>query len=179
MKPLKLFLLPFTGLKIGKHQFSYQIDNTFFSSFEYSLAKNGSCDVELDLEKQETMLILDFHIKGKIFLDCDKCLGNFPQNIDSRDRLIAKFSHEDLTNSTDEVVVLTKNESEINIAPFIYEMINLAVPYVSVCENPGEMETCDKDILQKIQSLSSDKTTITEEIKESPWDILKNIKNNN
>ena len=179
MKPLKLFLLPFTGLKIGKHQFSYQIDNSFFSSFEYSLAKNGNCEVALELEKQETMLILDFHVKGEIFLDCDKCLGNFPQHIDTKDKLIAKFSHEDLSNSTDEVIVLTKNESEINIAPFIYEMINLAVPYVSVCESPGEMETCDKEILQKIEALSLDKVEDTEEVKDSPWDILKNIKNNN
>jgi uncharacterized protein len=177
VKTLKLFLLPFTGLKIGKHQFEYVIDNNFFSSFEYSLAKNGQCEVLLELEKQETLLILDFHVKGEIFLDCDKCLSNFNQTIDSRDRLIAKFSHEDLTNITDEVIVLTKNESEINIAPFIYEMINLAVPYVSVCENPGKMETCDKEILDKIEALSSDKPLETEDVKESPWDILKNIKN--
>ena len=35
MKNLKAFLIPFTGLKIGKHQFDYQIDNSFFECFEY------------------------------------------------------------------------------------------------------------------------------------------------
>lgn len=177
MKPLKLFLLPFTGLKVGKHQFDYQIEDSFFDAFEYSLAKKGNCDVILNLEKQETMLILDFSIEGTVFLNCDKCLGNYPQAINAKDRLIAKFSHEDLVNSTDEVVVLSKNESDIDVSAFIYEMINLAVPYVSVCENPGQLATCDTEILNKIETLSVDKPS-DGEISNSPWEILKNLKNN-
>jgi len=176
MKPLKLFLLPFTGLKVGKHQFDYQINDSFFDAFEYSLAKKGNCEVILNLEKQDTMLILDFIIKGKILLNCDKCLGKYYQVIDSKDRLIAKFSHEDLVNSTDEVVVLNKNESEIDVSAFIYEMINLAVPYVSVCDNPGQLENCDIEILNKIENLSADKIS-NDTINNSPWEILKNIKN--
>jgi uncharacterized protein len=172
-----LFLLPFTGLKIGKHQFFYEIEDAFFSAFEYSLVKNGACNVVLNLEKQETMLILDFHIKGNIFLSCDKCLANYPQTIETKDRLIAKFSYEDLGNSTDEVVILSKNESEIDISVFIYEMLNLAVPYVSICAKPGEMETCDKEMLAKIIALSTGKKEEFD-TKNSSWDILKNIKNN-
>ncbi len=177
MKPLKLFLLPFTGLKIGKHQFEYQIDDAFFNAFEYSLAKKGNCKVVLDLEKQETMLILDFTIEGKVFLNCDKCLGNYPQAINAKDRLIAKFAHEDLTNSTDEVVVLNKNESEIDVSAFIYEIISLAVPCVSVCENPGKLNTCDIEILNKIEVLSANIKPENDTVN-SPWEVLKNIKNN-
>ncbi|TAF45622.1 MAG: DUF177 domain-containing protein [Sphingobacteriales bacterium] len=177
MKPLKLFLLPFTGLKLGNHQFEYKIDNTFFEAFEYSIAKTGDCNILLNLEKQETMLILDFNVEGNVFLTCDKCLGNYPQAISAKDRLIVKFSHEDLSNSTDEVVVLSKNESEFDISFFIYEIINLAIPYVSVCENPGKLAFCDIEVLNKIQTLSANKEPANDTTN-SPWEILKNIKNN-
>lgn len=177
MKPLKLFLLPFTGLKIGKHKFEYQIDDSFFNAFEYSLAKKGNCNVVLDLEKQETMLILDFSIEGNVFLDCDKCLGSYSQPISVKDRLIAKFSYDDLGKSTDEVVVLNKNDSEIDVSPFIYEIINLAIPYVSVCENPGKLNTCDIEILNKIEALSAN-IKPNNDTANSPWEMLKKIKNN-
>ena len=35
MNNLKEYLIPFIGLKIGKHQFDYQLDNTFFAHFDY------------------------------------------------------------------------------------------------------------------------------------------------
>ena len=64
LKPLKQFSVPFTGLKIGKHQFDFEIDNSFFDAFEYSLLKKGNLKAEVELDKQETMLILHFHIQG-------------------------------------------------------------------------------------------------------------------
>ena len=66
LKPLKQFSIPFTGLKIGKHQFDFEIDNAFFDAFEYSRVKKGSLKVDVELDKQETMLILQIHIAGTI-----------------------------------------------------------------------------------------------------------------
>ena len=34
MKQLNEFLIPFIGLKLGKHQFEYQINKTFFDDFD-------------------------------------------------------------------------------------------------------------------------------------------------
>ena len=58
LKPLKQFSIPFTGLKIGKHQFEFEIDKSFFDAFEYSLVKEGHLKAAVELDKQETMLIL-------------------------------------------------------------------------------------------------------------------------
>ena len=35
MEAMKEFTIPFVGLKEGKHQFEFTIDNTFFAHFEY------------------------------------------------------------------------------------------------------------------------------------------------
>ncbi len=178
MKSLQEYHIPFTGLKEGKHQFDFQVDQSFFDEFEYSIVKNGDLKVEMELDKQETMLVLQFFIKGQIFLNCDVCLSDFPASVEIKERQIVKFTDdENLEDDTDEIIVLGKNEHEVDVAPLIYEYINVAVPYFNRCEKPGETEWCDKEMLEKLDKLSGDQTE--EEINEADprWEALKKIKN--
>ena len=176
MKSLKQYSIPFTGLKIGHYQFDYDIDRSFFDEFEYSLIKDGKLKVKLDLEKQETLMILVFKIEGEIQLNCDKCLADFPSQISVSDKLIAKFSDNEDLGDNEEVMVIKKNEVEIDVSAFIYEVITLAAPYVSVCIEPGKLATCDQDMLNKLNDflVEQDKNVLTD----PRWDILKNIKKN-
>jgi uncharacterized protein len=178
LKSLKQYSVPFTGLKLGKHQLSFDVDSRFFDEFDYSLVKNGVLKIDLVLDKQETMMVLDFHITGTINLDCDRCLAEYPQKIDAKDRLIAKFTQdEDLEESTEEVIVINKTDNEIDLSGFIYEMINLAAPYINICEAPGETSNCDTEMIAKLKELS---VAEEEENKNNDprWEALKNIKNN-
>ncbi|KHJ37327.1 hypothetical protein PBAC_24920 [Pedobacter glucosidilyticus] len=175
MKLLKQYSVPFTGLKLGLHQFNFDVDGSFFNEFEYSLVKNGLLKVDLVLDRQETMLVLDFHITGFIYLDCDRCLAEYPQALDTRDRLIAKFSQEDDLEETDEVIVLTKNDVEVDTSTFIYEMITLAAPYINMCDNPGNTDACDKDMIAKLQELSTEDSEDNGDL-DPRWAALKNIK---
>lgn len=176
MKSLKQYSIPFTGLKIGQHQFNFEVDGRFFNEFEYSLVKNGELKVELILEKQETLMVLDFHIAGTIQLNCDRCLADFPYQIDTKDRLIAKFSESEDLEESEEVLVLSKNDIEVDTSGFIYEMINLAAPYINLCEDPGNLDSCDQEMLSKIAELSQEQEN--NDSNDPRWDALKNIKKN-
>lgn len=176
MKSLQQYSIPYTGLKLGIHQFEFEVEDVFFSEFEYSLVKSGNLKVELELEKLETMLILQFHIWGEMKLACDVCLADYPYAVEIRERLIAKFSHEeDLEDDTEEIIVLTKNESEINVASLIYEYINLAAPYISRCEDEGNRDWCDLEMIKKLEELSPGAKEETEDA-DPRWEALKNIK---
>jgi uncharacterized protein len=175
LKPLQQYHIPFTGLKFGKHQFDFEVDQAFFSEFEYSLVKNGNLKVGLELDKQETLLILQFDISGEIFLTCDKCLSDFPSDINIKERQIVKFSNdENLEDNTDEIIILSRNEHEIDVSGLIYEYINLAVPYVSRCDNEGNTQWCDKEMIRKLEDLSI-KTETTDNV-DPRWEALKKIK---
>ena len=65
MNNLKEYLIPFVGLKIGKHQFDYQIDNTFFKNFDYDEFNDVSIKVDIVLEKK--IIILEYPQKTKIY----------------------------------------------------------------------------------------------------------------
>ncbi len=45
------FLIPFVGLKIGKHLFDFEVGNSFFESMEYSIIEQGNVKVTLELDK--------------------------------------------------------------------------------------------------------------------------------
>ncbi|MES2278555.1 MAG: DUF177 domain-containing protein [Bacteroidota bacterium] len=175
MKSLRTYAIPFTGLKLGKHEFDYVITDAFFDEFEYSLVKRADLQCKVDLDKQETMLILNFHLTGTIQLDCDKCLAGYPQHVDIKEQQIAKFSDEPI-DEDEEVIALTKNDHEINIAGLIYEYINVAVPFIATCGNEGETPYCDKDMLDRLKQLSAGDEQIPEQQVDPRWDALKNIK---
>ena len=174
MKSLRTYAIPFTGLKLGKHEFDYVVTDAFFDEFEYSLVKKADLQCKVDLEKQETMLILNFHITGNIQLACDKCLADYPQQVDIKEQQIAKFSDEPI-DEDEEVITLTKNDHEINIAGLIYEYINVAAPFIATCGNEGNTPYCDKDMLDRLNKLSAGDEQPEQQI-DPRWDALKNIK---
>ena len=120
MKSLLQYSIPYTGLKLGVHQFEFEVDDAFFSAFEYSLVKSGKLKVDLDLEKQETMMILHFRISGEMMLGCDVCLADYPYQVEIDERQIAKFTgNVDLGEDTEErgVYEVYKNDgSKITVS---------------------------------------------------------------
>ncbi|HEY8928664.1 MAG TPA: DUF177 domain-containing protein [Mucilaginibacter sp.] len=173
MKSLRNYSIPFTGLKLGKHQFEYDINDAFFNEFEYSLVKKADLKCRVELEKQETMLILNFDIAGTIDTTCDRCLAQYPQPVNIHEQQIAKFSDDEDIAEDDEIIILTKNDHEINISGLMYEYINVALPFINVCDNEGNTPYCDKDMLDKLNKLTAN----NEQNEADPrWDALKNIK---
>jgi len=173
LKSLRNYSIPFTGLKLGKHQFEYIINDAFFEEFEYSLVKKADLICRVELERQEVMLILNFHISGTIDADCDRCLAQYPQPVDIREQQVAKFSEEAIDENED-IIVLTKNDHEVNIAGLIYEYINVAIPFITVCIDGGKTPYCDKEMLASLDKLTAN--TEQNESADPRWDALKNIK---
>jgi uncharacterized protein len=174
LKSLRNYSIPFTGLKLGKHQFEFVVDNAFFDEFEYSLVKKANLKCQVDLEKQETMIILNFQITGTIDTNCDRCLAPYPQQVDIREQQVAKFSEEAI-DEDEEIISLSKNDHEISIAGLIYEYINVAIPFITVCDNEGNTPYCDKETLESLNKLSA--STEEQEEKTDPrWDALKKFK---
>jgi uncharacterized protein len=178
---LKQFSIPFAGLKNGEHQFEFEINKLFFDEFEYSPIKEGSLFVKIDFNKQENMFVTGFHIHGTVNLICDRCNEPFDMSIDTEEELIFKLGEEAFDNS-DEVIVIGHKEHEINLANFIYEFINLAVPIIHIHPDTENNEPgCNKETLEALKKLSvnNDDPDSTKEIVQDPrWDALKKLRDN-
>jgi len=176
VKYLKQYRIPFSGLAAGKHDFDFEINDKFFDCYEHSLVKKGDLTANVSLQKQETMLIVNFDIKGTIKLTCDVCLTEFDAPVSFDEKLIVKFVNEEWDNETDEVIILNKTDHELDIANLLYEYINVQVPYYAKCTEQGVNITCDPEMLAKIST--EEGIEIEEENIDPRWAALKNIKNN-
>jgi uncharacterized metal-binding protein YceD (DUF177 family) len=166
---LKDFVIQFSGLEEGIHTFEFIVDNKFFKEFEMSEINEGNVNVDVQMDKQTTMMILDFAINGYITCVCDRCLENYPENITGNERIILKFS-EDKSEESDEIKVLSPSENEIDISQDIYEFINLLLPIKRV--HPDDKKgksTCNPEIIKILEKLNVQKNI------DPRWDELKKI----
>ena len=151
MNNLKEYLIPFVGLKIGKHQFDYQIDNTFFKNFDYDEFNDVSVKVDIVLEKKSTMLELDFKHKGTVNVPCDVSGEEFDLPIKGKLKLLVKFG-DAFNDENEELLILPHGEFQVNVAQYIYESIILSVPLRRV--HPGVKDGSLSDVIEKLESLS-------------------------
>ena len=175
MKPNRQFVIPFKGLKVGKHSFVYDIDDKFFDDYAQSEVTQGKIHVEVDLDKKASLLEFYFSLEGKVIVTCDRCLNEFEMPIAYNTELFVKFG--DVTEEqTDEIIVLSHNEFELDVAQYIYEFVHLSLPYKRVHpDDANGHSTCNKEMLKKL-----DEYIIREndDNKDPRWDDLKNLLNN-
>jgi uncharacterized metal-binding protein YceD (DUF177 family) len=176
MKRLNEFLIAFIGLKLGKHQFEYQINKTFFDQFDYDDFENCDIKVNLVLEKKSTHIELNFKHKGTVFVPCDVTGEMFDLPIKSSIRVIVQFG-EAFNNDNDELLILPHGEFQVDVSQYIYEMIIVSIPLKRV--HPGIKDgTLESPALDKLNELSvkeSKKEEIKAENTDPRWDKLKNL----
>ncbi len=173
MKEHKEYGIPFSGLKEGKHQFKFSIENKFFVAFGYDEFNAANITLELELNKQPTMLELDLKGEGTVNVDCDLTGESFDQPISSQLELVVKFG-EEFNNEDDEILIIPHGEHQINVAQYIYEMLVLAVPSKRI--HPGVLDgTLKSDILKKLEELQPKETIKNKDKTDPRWDALKNL----
>ncbi|TCK67869.1 uncharacterized metal-binding protein YceD (DUF177 family) [Winogradskyella wandonensis] len=176
MKAMKAYTIPFVGLKVGKHHFDYQIDNTFFLEFDYNEFNAANLNVDLLFEKKTTLLELTFTATGIVNVNCDVTNEPFDLHVEDSFKLVVKFG-EDYNDDNEEILIVPHGEYQINVAQYIYELIVLALPAKKV--HPGiEDGTLKSDILTKLEELSpKENKTKEDNIEETDprWDTLKKL----
>lgn len=167
--PLQAYKIRFSGLKVGKHFFQFEVKKAFFDEFEYSLVKDGDLTIDIVFEKTSTMLLLDFDISGWLSAPCDLCLGKVKQKFQAEEKLIVKFSDEE-TEFDSEILTLPYGDNELFLDRVIYEYINLNCPSKFVHEE-GK---CDQEMLNKLNEYSNNPEG---DGTDPRWDALKNLLN--
>jgi uncharacterized metal-binding protein YceD (DUF177 family) len=172
MKKKSDFTIPFAGLKLGHHLFDFQVDDSFFEDIEYSLIKKGSLNVDIDLEKKETMLIAQFKITGIVEAECNLCMDPLNFKIDNSYTLIYKFGLEDLED--DSIIVIHPDSYQIDVKQPIYEFISISIPQRIVHDeggcNPEMLESLNKYLSSKIEEKKDNDDPV-----DPRWSALKNL----
>ena len=167
MKVDKKYIIPFIGLKLGLHDFDFQLDKEFFESFDYDEFNEVGLKVELQFEKKEIFFELNFKMSGFVEVPCDVSNELFKLKVEGDLRLIVQFSDE-FNDDDIEILYLPHGEYQVDVSQYIYDLSVLSVPIKRV--HPGIADGRLKlDVIDKLEENNS-KSNI--EI-DPRWDKLK------
>jgi uncharacterized metal-binding protein YceD (DUF177 family) len=172
------FEIAFVGLKPGVHEYNYSIDDKFFEPFQQQDFRNCKANIRLLLDKKSSFMMLKFEIGGTLEVTCDRCNNNLPLELWDEFNITVKMVEEpELMNEQEDdpdVYYISRGESHLDVANWIYEFINLTIPMQKVCEfekmdgpycNPAAL-----DVLKKMEPNEKEK-------KENPiWKGLEKFK---
>ena len=176
MKLANEFLIPFVGLKLGKHHFEFQINNTFFDRFDYHEYESSDIKVNIVLDKKSTMLELNFKQDGTVNVPCDLTNELFDLPVKAKIKLMVQFG-EEFNNDNEELLILPHGEFQIDVAQYIYEMIVLSVPLKRLHQGIKN-KTLDQEVLKTLDILKVNNTktqSSKQEISDPRWDKLKQL----
>jgi len=151
--------IAFVGLKPGKHEFVYEIDDKFFADNQPQDFTDCHVTVKLVLDKKTSFLMLKFEIGGTVKLPCDLCGNTIEKALwDDFEMLVKMVDNPDEMNNEEEdpdVYYISRTESHINVREWIYEFINLSIPMQRTCpEKPDGSSGCNQEALEMLKKLN-------------------------
>ncbi len=152
--------IAFVGLKPGIHEYNYQVDDKFFTDFKETDFSNCEASVKLTLEKNTSFLMLKFEVGGSVSVVCDRCGNTLPIELwDEFNLVIKQVENPEEMNRDEEdadVFYISRTESHIYVADWIYEFVMLSIPMQRMCseEKMGGPQ-CNKEILALLKKMNS------------------------
>ncbi len=173
MMKQKEFDIPFSGLKQGKHNFEYKIDNAFFESFGYDEFNAANIALNVILRKMSTMLEFEMEAIGTVNVNCDLTNEPYDQPISAQLELVVKFGDE-YNDEDDDILIVPHGAHQVNIAQYIYEMLVLAVPLKRI--HPGVLDgSLQSEALKKLEELQPKEIIENKKENDPRWDELKKL----
>jgi uncharacterized metal-binding protein YceD (DUF177 family) len=169
---LSQYIINFSSLKEGMHDFDFTVENKLFNHFGYEDFNSCKLEIKVKLFKKTNLLELRFLSKGIININCFVSNEPFDYPQTSVMDLVVKFGSEQ-NSDNEELLILPKGTYQIDVSQQLYEMIVLSLPIKII--HPGiedgslESETVNR--LKKYELNTQKNITKTD----PRWDKLKDL----
>ena len=174
MRKRDSYAVRISGLGEGDHDFSFELDRQFFILFEHPDISNGNVHAEVILEKKTGVFSLHFSLTGNVEVLCDRCLEKFSTDISSKQSIFVKMG-ETPGEIEDDVLIIGRDDHEIEVGQYLFEFIMLALPYQRVHPDDSDgNSTCNQEMLEQLDAHSTKEPEGEEKI-DPRWDALKGI----
>jgi len=165
--------IPILHLEEGHHHF---VDTITGGSLQFYRNEIYPSDlsVEIDLDKFEKNISCRISISTVAHYQCDRCLTEYDRNFSEQLDILFHIGPEEIETEEDEVISISPDIKEIDIAPFIEECLIVSIPMKLLCKESckGICAGCGAD-------LNTERCSCEEKPHDSRWDKLMEIKKTN
>ena len=171
------FEIAFVGLKPGIHNYEYRVDDKFFSNYGNQDFAHCNAAIKLELDKKSSFMFLKFDIDGVADVNCDRCGNPLALRLWEEFKVMVKLvDNPDEMNEQEEdpdVYYISRSESHLHLADWIYEFINLSIPMQKMCP-PDEVggPQCNKEVLERLAKIE-----VKKDEKNPLWKGLEKFRN--
>jgi uncharacterized metal-binding protein YceD (DUF177 family) len=164
------YKIHFIKLKNGVHHFDFDLDKTFFSSFDGSRIDDAKLSANVTLYKDQAhMFDITFQVNGEVKSICDRCLDEFNLPLQTHFNLLVKMTDKEREDEHD-ITYLPMSAYEIDLSKHLYDVCHLALPIQSKCELAEKK--CNTATANKLEELKAENR---EKIADPRWDKLKEL----
>lgn len=181
VKELNKYNIDIYGLEDKSYEYDYELGSAFFEEMQQDIIQKGDFKVRLKLDKSSTMIQLRFDIEGQVELLCDRSLEPFTEPVSTEGLMILKFGDHD-EELTEEISIINRNTTRINVASYIFEFIALSLPMKKLHPDLRKQEDAEAGE-EEFETLvySSEQGTDEEPGKDNEpvdprWEALKKLK---
>ena len=178
MEALAPFRIPVATLRSDKAKYEWNLGPEFLVIFnDQPDVEKGSFNVTMNLHRSTGITTLYFQINGLVDTPCDRCMAEIQMPVKGDYDIIVKFG--DPKETTDEVIFVHPEASDLNVGSHIYDFILLSIPIsrrIPDCESSPN-PPCDMTVLSILSKIEeNDNPNKGDE--DSPWDDLKKVIDN-
>lgn len=168
MRKYSDLIINYEGLKNGKHEYSWEIEEDFFGIAEELDFSNLKIKVNAILQKEENMMFFEFNHAGTVDFSCDLCLEELTFNVEGENKLIIHFGEEE-TGDGDTMITISRSEYEFDVSSFLHDYIMISLPWKRECAMVGK--ECNPEMIQKMEEFQNKPTNESD----PRWDTLKKL----
>jgi uncharacterized metal-binding protein YceD (DUF177 family) len=166
------YVIRFSELKDDTETFEFLLGDSFFQAFKSNDWENGFVEATVTVVKRPDGITIDLKMNGELTVTCDRCLDTFQLPVDFLQRLYVQYGQEP-EELDDNIVVVAREDNQIDLASFFYEYLVLSIPVKRVHPvNSSGNSGCNKEMLEKLEEHIIDKNI---EKGDPRWDDLKKL----
>jgi len=152
VKENRTYSIAVSGLSVGKHIFTFEINDGFFAAIEESEVQHGKLTAAVELEKKSSFLPLAVRINGNVTVACDRCLDELSVPVAFHGMPVVKFAAAtqlEEMNEEKDLLWIDAGKKELDLTQYFYDSIILSLPIQRV----HETEQCNKEMIEKLNKL--------------------------
>ncbi|MCF8345581.1 MAG: DUF177 domain-containing protein [Bacteroidales bacterium] len=176
MKKKPEYVVRFSELKEDTETYEFLLNGSFFESFSSNEWESGRIRAIVEIKKRTDGITLGIQMNGELMVVCDRCLELFPLQVDIFQQLFVKYG-EGRAELDDDVVVVAKDENQIDLSGFFYDYLVVSIPVRRVHpDNKNGESGCSREMIEK---LNEHIITKNAEKFDPRWDELKKLMDKN
>ena len=108
MNSLESLKIDLKSLVSEETSLAFDLNDTYFEALDGAEVKRGSLHVSVSIRKATGFFELLFHTEGTVIVQCDRCLDDMEQPVETDNRLIVKLGSE--YSEEDDIIVVPEDE---------------------------------------------------------------------